>query len=513
MVMRILSRLLASATLAFMPVLASAYDAVDIALEALARGASYSEAAGAGPDSFDCSGLTHYAYAYVGVELPKASWEQALVGERVTLTPGDIGALRRGDLLFFANDADRLAARTVGHVGIYIGDGRFVHSELYRNGVRIDDISVEGFYRTHFLEARRLQAAPAPSSRFAANSRVVATETGVNIRGLGQGGLQVDWLGEVLASGWSGRTAVGAEGQVVDERPILLNGLWYWRVDFDSGDDGWIAESYLTTFAAISVSSASCTAPVVGQVMTCSVVGTNLPTTVSATATNCTPSPMAAAPGSTGNRRQFTCVPQQAGVRVQASYVVPGFIGPLPAVTFTPFSDQFAGTTFDTSKWSSVGSGLVTVSGDVANFACRSSLSTQGKYVVAGETIVIEARMAGTGPLRDTVLSLFEEDGSSFIQAGDTNYRGLGLYLLGAGSYALAQTGNGTSTSAYKEYRLTLSGRTARIERGDTLDAISESVTRDLASTVSGRAFYLLIGTGGPDYCPGSVDWITVTTR
>lgn len=262
-----------------------------------------------------------------------------------------------------------------------------------------------------------------------------------------------------------------------------------------------------------TVNSASCTAPVVGQTMTCSVFGTNLPSTVNFTATNCAPRPMVAVTGGTGNQRQFTCTPQQGGDPVQVSYLVPGFIGPLPKVVFTPFNEQFAGTTFDTSKWNSVGAGTVVVSDGVANFACRSSLSTEGKYVVAGETIVIEARMAGTGPLRDTVFALYEEGGSSIIQAGDTNYGGVGLYLFGTGSFALPQTGNGTSTSAFKEYRLTLSGRSAKIERGDTLDAISESVTRDLASSISGRTFYLLVGTGGPDYCPGTVDWVTVTTH
>lgn len=186
-----------------------------------------------------------------------------------------------------------------------------------------------------------------------------------------------------------------------------------------------------------------------------------------------------------------------------------GSSGPAPVA----FNEQFAGSSFDASKWSGVGAGAVTVSGGVANFACRSSLSTQGKYTVAGETIVIEARMAGTDTLRDTVFALYEEGGASIIQTGDTNYRGVGLYLFGTGSFALAQTGNGTSTSAFKEYRLTLSGRSAKIERGDTLNAITESVTRDLPNSISGKTFYLLVGTGGPDYCPGSVDWIKVIPR
>lgn len=83
------------------------------------------------------------------------------------------------------------------------------------------------------------------------------------------------------------------------------------------------------------VSAASCTAPIVGQAMTCTVVGTNLPTTISFTASNCSPSPMTVVAGGTGVQRQFTCTPVTAGVLVQVSYIVPEFIGPLPPVAAT----------------------------------------------------------------------------------------------------------------------------------------------------------------------------------
>jgi len=87
-----------------------------------------------------------------------------------------------------------------------------------------------------------------------------------------------------------------------------------------------------TGFQLINVSGASCTTPVAGVPMVCSVSGTNLPSTVSMTATNCTPSPMSVLPSGTGTQRQFTCTPVAAGVLVTVGYAVPGFTGPLLAV-------------------------------------------------------------------------------------------------------------------------------------------------------------------------------------
>lgn len=321
-----------------------AYDAVDVALKVLEEGAEYLEAAdsggSAGPGKFDCSGLTHFAYAYVGTQLPKGTSFQVVTGESVTTRTDEVALLARGDLVFFANNAALLAARTVGHVGIYIGDGKFVHAESLR-GLRIDDLSVDGFYRTHFLEARRLSTSPGPSSRFAFGETIVAIEDDVNVRGLSQDNAEVDWLGEVLNSQWDGKTVKGGIGTIIDTRPVFRQGNWYWRVDFASGSDGWVAESFLRGQALPpTVSSASCTAPIVGQAMTCSVVGMNLPSTVSATASNCSPSPMTAVAGGSTDLRQFTCTPVTAGELVQVSYLVPEFIGPLPpipsAVTAVP---------------------------------------------------------------------------------------------------------------------------------------------------------------------------------
>ena len=88
---------------------------------------------GAGPNSFDCSGLVYSSFRAVGVDLPRTSRAQSTAG--VPVPPGD---LRAGDLLFFYSP--------VGHVGIYLGYGVMVHSSTYGKPVSIVPVgSVPGF--------------------------------------------------------------------------------------------------------------------------------------------------------------------------------------------------------------------------------------------------------------------------------------------------------------------------------------------------------------------------------
>ena len=61
---------------------------------------------------FDCSGFTRWVYAHVGISLPHSSYAQFTIGRRVSL-----GQLKPGDLLFFYG---------LGHVGMYIGRGRYI---------------------------------------------------------------------------------------------------------------------------------------------------------------------------------------------------------------------------------------------------------------------------------------------------------------------------------------------------------------------------------------------------
>ncbi|MGY1601634.1 NlpC/P60 family protein [Geodermatophilus sp. SYSU D00815] len=82
---------------------------------------------GAGPSSFDCSGLVQYAYEAAGVSLPHSSRTLSTMG-----TPVDRGSLQPGDLVFFYS--------SVSHVGIYIGNGQMVHSSTYGKPVSVVDV-------------------------------------------------------------------------------------------------------------------------------------------------------------------------------------------------------------------------------------------------------------------------------------------------------------------------------------------------------------------------------------
>lgn len=86
---------------------------------------------GTGAGGFDCSGLIQYAFGRHGVPLPRTSVEQAREGRPL---PRDLAALRPADILTFSN-----APGQVTHVGLYVGDGRFIHSAT--GGVQLSLLS------------------------------------------------------------------------------------------------------------------------------------------------------------------------------------------------------------------------------------------------------------------------------------------------------------------------------------------------------------------------------------
>ena len=99
---------------------------------------------GSSPRSgFDCSGFVRYVYGHFGITLPHSSYAQFGSGRRVSRS-----ALRPGDLVFFDG---------LGHVGMYIGNGRFIHAPHSGTRVRIETLT--GWYGTRFSGARRLRAA------------------------------------------------------------------------------------------------------------------------------------------------------------------------------------------------------------------------------------------------------------------------------------------------------------------------------------------------------------------
>jgi peptidoglycan DL-endopeptidase CwlO len=95
---------------------------------------------GASPSGFDCSGFTMYVYSQVGVSLPHNAAAQYSYG-----SPVSMGQLQPGDLVFFYG---------LGHVGIYIGGGQFIHSPHTGDVVKISPLG--GYYSSVFVGARRI---------------------------------------------------------------------------------------------------------------------------------------------------------------------------------------------------------------------------------------------------------------------------------------------------------------------------------------------------------------------
>lgn len=92
---------------------------------------------------FDCSGLTSYAYAKVGISLPRVAAAQAGVGKRIPSSLGT-GALKPGDLVFYATAPGRES--TIYHVGIYVGGGQMVNAPRPGTVVRLDAVNAMSGY-------------------------------------------------------------------------------------------------------------------------------------------------------------------------------------------------------------------------------------------------------------------------------------------------------------------------------------------------------------------------------
>jgi cell wall-associated NlpC family hydrolase len=103
-----------------------------------------------GPSSFDCSGFTSYVFKSAGYSVARSSKDQAHNGEKVTKAD-----LKTGDLVFF--DTVGKVDGNITHVGIYIGDGSFIHASSGKNAkkVVISELN-EGYYQDRFVTARRL---------------------------------------------------------------------------------------------------------------------------------------------------------------------------------------------------------------------------------------------------------------------------------------------------------------------------------------------------------------------
>jgi len=99
---------------------------------------------GSTPRGFDCSGLVHYAYQHAGIEVPRTTG-----GLLRRAQPVPLSKLRPGDVLFF-----RVAPPKISHVGLYVGNGRFVHAPSSGKSVSYASLN-EKYWSRHIVSAGR----------------------------------------------------------------------------------------------------------------------------------------------------------------------------------------------------------------------------------------------------------------------------------------------------------------------------------------------------------------------
>lgn len=97
-----------------------------------------------GPNTFDCSGLTSWCHKQIGISIPRTSLEQSRSGKSVSKSD-----LQPGDLVFF-----KTTSAPVGHVGMYVGNGQFIHAPNKSKPVKYDNLS-SSYYSSRYVNARR----------------------------------------------------------------------------------------------------------------------------------------------------------------------------------------------------------------------------------------------------------------------------------------------------------------------------------------------------------------------
>lgn len=134
---------------------AAAHPGSEVVLRALAlTGVRYRYGGNTPTTGFDCSGFVRWVYREVdGVELPRSSRAMAAMDRPAV----PAGQLLPGDLVFF-----RIRGRHVSHVGIYTGDGRFVHAPSRGGRVRVDPLD-DPYWQPRYAGARRV-IEPAPAA-------------------------------------------------------------------------------------------------------------------------------------------------------------------------------------------------------------------------------------------------------------------------------------------------------------------------------------------------------------
>lgn len=110
-------------------------------------GVRYTRGGSSVESGFDCSGFTRHIFeSSLGLVLPRRADEQAKMSNLLTIKRDE---LKPGDLVFF-----NTMKRTFSHVGIYVGEGKFIHSPRVGGAVRVEDMR-EAYWAKRFTGARR----------------------------------------------------------------------------------------------------------------------------------------------------------------------------------------------------------------------------------------------------------------------------------------------------------------------------------------------------------------------
>jgi cell wall-associated NlpC family hydrolase len=126
-------------------------------------------------DGFDCSGFTRHIFEMsLGLVLPRRADDQASAPGLLQIARDD---LKPGDLVFF-----NTLKRTFSHVGIYIGEGKFIHSPRTGGAVRVEDMRF-AYWNTRFTGARRVEA-PTEAEAQAAKAAAVSALTSATANNL-----------------------------------------------------------------------------------------------------------------------------------------------------------------------------------------------------------------------------------------------------------------------------------------------------------------------------------------
>ena len=96
--------------------------------------------------TFDCSGFTNYVFRKNGIKIPRTSINQSKYGKYISRNN-----LKKGDLIFF--DTSRRRKGYVNHVGIYLGNGKFIHASSAKKKVVVSNL--DKFYARCYIGARR----------------------------------------------------------------------------------------------------------------------------------------------------------------------------------------------------------------------------------------------------------------------------------------------------------------------------------------------------------------------